>query len=604
LYCLAKKLYLRIIIHFLIAEQTMPVLHWIGKDKVINHHLDVPYKPLIRQYNYNSEAESENKIIQGDNLEALKSLLPQYEGKIKCIYIDPPYNTGNEGWVYNDNVNDPKIKKWLGQVVGKESEDLTRHDKWLCMMYPRLKLLHKLLAEDGAIFISIDDNEQANLKLMMDEIFGGAMFKAIFIWKSRQIVDSRNQTMVSSDHEYILLYSKSTNFKLRGKISDKSKYSNSDNDPRGPWMSNSILGLANAEQRPNLHYSIFDPETGIEYHCPPDTGWRYSKETMHQKIVEKRIVFPAKLDGRPREKKFLRELSSEYTGFSTILSSEVGFTLNGTRTIREIVPESKFAFPKPYELVETLIEQISDSNSIILDSFAGSGTTGQAVLSINKKDGGNRKFILIEMEDYSENITAERVKRVITGYSFGGTEKSELYKIKINKSALQKANKILLVIEELKKQEEKNYDDFELTTEDDYIVLYGFKKNRGFVEGTGGSFSYYRLGATLFDEDGFLNESLGIAAIRKYVYFTETQQLIDEAAAALHPAFMGSNQDTDYYFHYEANEATVLNYNFLQTITQKAEQYIIYADNCLLTNDVLSRYHIIFKKIPRDIRRF
>ena len=165
----------------------MPTLHWIGKEKVINHHRDVPFKVLEHQYRFSSleggvqgtegvdsieNASNGNKIIHGDNLEALKALLPQYEGKIKCIYIDPPYNTGNEGWVYNDNVNDPKIKKWLGEVVGKESEDLSRHDKWLCMMYPRLKLLHRLLAKDGAIFISIDDNEQANLKLMCDEIFG------------------------------------------------------------------------------------------------------------------------------------------------------------------------------------------------------------------------------------------------------------------------------------------------------------------------------------------------------------------------------------------------------------------------------------------------
>lgn len=154
----------------------MPTLHWIGKEKVINHHQDVPYRVLENKYGFTADKGEQtdpvdcgNKIIHGDNLEALKSLLPEYEGKVKCIYIDPPYNTGNESWVYNDNVNHPKIKKWLGEVVGKDGEDLTRHDKWLCMMYPRLKLLHKLLADDGAIFISIDDNEQANLRLMCDE---------------------------------------------------------------------------------------------------------------------------------------------------------------------------------------------------------------------------------------------------------------------------------------------------------------------------------------------------------------------------------------------------------------------------------------------------
>ena len=528
----------------------MPTLHWIGKDKVINHHMDVPFKVLEHAYGFDNgtqtdqETNSGNEIIHGDNLEALKSLLPEYEGRVKCIYIDPPYNTGNESWVYNDNVNDPKMKKWLGQVVGKESEDLSRHDKWLCMMYPRLKLLHKLLAEDGVIFISIDDNEAFFLKLVCDEMFGTNGFKANLIWKSRQIVDSRNQTMVSKDHEYVLVYGKSTSFKLRGKFSDKSKYSNPDNDTRGPWMSNSILGLANFDQRPNLHYKIVDPETQIEYDCPTNTGWRYSRETMAQKIEEKRIFFPKKKDGRPREKKFLNELSSDFTGFSTILSEEVGFTLNGTRTVREIVPDAKFAFPKPIELVQTLIEQATNKNSIILDSFAGSGTTAHAVLNLNKKDGGNRKFICIEMEDYAETITAERVKRVIKGYG---------------------------------------------TTEGMPIAI-------------GSGFDFYELGQPMFLEDGNLNELVGVGKIRQYVYYTETKTPLTSSKDNKH--FLGKHNDTAYYFHYSPNEVTTLDHAFLATMKTKAEQYVIYADNCLLTKDFMTKHNIIFKKIPRDITKF
>jgi len=202
----------------------MPTLHWIGKEKVINHHLDIPYHTLNQEYTFNPAGSdaiessglgnpgnqinpinhgSDNKIIHADNLLALKSLLPEYEGRIKCIYIDPPYNTGNEGWVYNDNVSDPRFKKWLGQVVGKEAEDLTRHDKWLCMMYPRLKLLHKLLAEDGAIFISIDDNEQASLKLMMDEIFGTINFTAQFLWKKKGTSTNVTGAVISPQTEYV-----------------------------------------------------------------------------------------------------------------------------------------------------------------------------------------------------------------------------------------------------------------------------------------------------------------------------------------------------------------------------------------------------------------
>lgn len=192
----------------------MPTLHWIGKDKVINHHQDVPYKTLEKKYTFTNGSESqegvsENKIIHGDNLEALKSLLPQYEGKIKCIYIDPPYNTGKENWIYNDNVNDPKIKKWLGQIVGKESEDLSRHDKWLCMMYPRLKLMHKLLSEDGVIFISIDDNEYHNLKSILDEIFAIKNHVTTFTWRTDGNFD--NQAKIKINHEYICCYCKNVN---------------------------------------------------------------------------------------------------------------------------------------------------------------------------------------------------------------------------------------------------------------------------------------------------------------------------------------------------------------------------------------------------------
>lgn len=244
----------------------MPTLDWIGKDKVINHHKDVPYKVLERKYSFDEsgmhkdDIHSNNMIIHGDNLEALKSLLPQYEGKIKCIYIDPPYNTGNEGWIYNDNVNDPKIRKWLGEVVGKEGEDLSRHDKWLCMMYPRLVLLQKLLADDGAIFISIDDNEQAFLKCVCDEIFGARNFVAQLVWQ-RTFATKNDAKYFSSEHEYILVYAAEIE-KLKIKALPKSdkqleRYKNPDNDPRGPWISTDLLRM---EHRDNSVYEVPTPQ--------------------------------------------------------------------------------------------------------------------------------------------------------------------------------------------------------------------------------------------------------------------------------------------------------------------------------------------------------
>ena len=394
----------------------MPTLHWIGKDKVINHHLDVPFKTLEHTYGYDNGTQTQepthsgNKIIHGDNLEALKALLPEYEGRIKCIYIDPPYNTGNESWVYNDNVNDPKLKRWLGQVVGKEAEDLTRHDKWLCMMYPRLKLLHKLLADDGAIFISIDDNEVFLLKLCCDEIFGKNNFIAPLIWKSRQSVDARNKTGISNDHEYIFVYGKGNMTTFKGVEKDLTKFDNPDNDERGPWRSADLTGIATQQQRPNLHYDLIDPSTNIVYVCP-DKGWRYDRNSMSKRIEEGRIIFPKNKTGRPRNKIFMNEMESANKAFSSVITEMT--TGDGSKELKEILNTNEFAFPKPSFLISFLLEQICDKNSIILDSFAGSGTTAHAVLNLNKQDGGNRKFILIEMEAYAETITAERVKRVI-----------------------------------------------------------------------------------------------------------------------------------------------------------------------------------------------
>lgn len=275
----------------------MPTLEWIGKDKVINHHQEVPFRILDKKYTYNAES-SENMIIHGDNLLALKSLLPQYEGRVDCIYIDPPYNTGNEKWVYNDNVNDPRIKKWLGEVVGQEGEDLSRHDKWLCMMYPRLKLLHKLLSDRGAIFISIDDNEQANLKLICDEIFGSRNYISSIPWQSRQSL--QNDTDLSINHEYIVCYAKNrrkADRRLKASNADRwynikefafypiqvdgSKYSNPDNDPRGPWKADPFDA---PNVRPNLTYPITNPITGVQH--LPTRGLR-QKHTELQRTGQK-----------------------------------------------------------------------------------------------------------------------------------------------------------------------------------------------------------------------------------------------------------------------------------------------------------------------------
>lgn len=520
----------------------MPTLDWIGKDKVVNHHLDVPYHVLERKYSFDAEGQheedngSENMVIHGDNLLALKSLLPKYEGKIKCIYIDPPYNTGNENWVYNDNVNDPRIRDWLGNVVGSEGEDLSRHDKWLCMMYPRLKLLNRLLSEDGVIFVSIDDIEVTYLRLIMDEIFGKNRFIAQLIWKSRQNKDNRNVTNVSIDHEYVLCYG----IKLRGCIRKTNQYKNPDNDPRGPWTSANMAGLATAEARPNLHYDLVDPNTGINYGRPAK-GWRYDRNTMARLIAENKIIWPDSPSGRPRKKQFLADLEGSYTGYSSLIGENL-YTRSGSVEQMNIWGEIRFDFPKNSALIQELIEQAVDDRDIILDSFAGSGTTAHAVMNMNKHDKGNRKFILIEMEDYADTVTAERVKRVINGYG----------------------------------------------------------KGKQTVEGTGGSFSFYELGDELM-KNGQLNEEVGTDKIREYVYFTETKN--SPAEKEDEPYYLGTHVGIAYYFYYEKDMLTTLSREFLHSVKTKADGYVIYADLCTLSDRELEKYHITFKKIPRDITR-
>lgn len=562
----------------------MPTLNWIGKDKVINHHMDVPFKVLEHSYGFDNgtqtkqETNSGNKIIYGDNLEALKALLPEYEGKIKCIYIDPPYNTGNESWVYNDNVNDPKIKKWLGQVVGKEAEDLTRHDKWLCMMYPRLKLLHKLLADDGAIFISIDDNEQANLKLICDEIFGGGNYLGLITRK--QSSGSKNDTgsnKIITTADYLLPYKKKIFEFIPYQIKNNKKFSYSDKYGNYSIRALEMQGGGDTlPQRSKMGYSIYYNEKSNDikilfdydlqnenvyetedselinqdYQCyrPRKRGnelgiWRWGSETFIERFNKNLVHFE-------KGRVFMKERESEFVNkFPEALIDDF-LNTQGTNELKEIFENKAFDFPKPSDLIKFIVQVSSEKNSIVLDSFSGSGTTAHAVLNLNKQDGGNRKFICIEMEEYAETITAERVKRVIKGYGLEGKE----------------------------------------------------------TEGTGGNFDYYELGQPLFLEDGNLNEIVGEEKIRQYVFYTETKTPLVtsplERAEGEAKHFLGKHNDTAYYFNYEKEEVTTLDHAFLSTMKTKAEQYVIYADNCLLTKDFMVKHHLIFKKIPRDISRF
>ena len=526
----------------------MPVLDWIGKNKVVSHHLEVPYHVLDCQYTFGKEDEGEsgNKIIHGDNLLALKSLLPEYEGRVNCIYIDPPYNTGNEGWIYNDNVNDPRIKNWLGQVVGSEGDDLSRHDKWLCMMYPRLKLLQRLLDEHGVIFISIDDNELYNLKFVCDEIFGAGCFVANVSWQ--RTYSTRNDSKgIVNEVEHMLVYSKQPGWspnKLPRTAEMNSIYKNPDNDVDA-WTSDNPAAPGAATHQ-GMVYAIQNPFTGEMIYPAKGRCWSFGQEDILDIMcgwcsyelrelddAEKRaaicgvplsdiregvqaIVLSASLEesrknakavyergrwprfyftkggkGGIRRKTYLQNVGGKPpTNFWPYV--DVGHTDEAQKEQKNIFGQAmKFDTPQPVRLIERVLRIATDKDSIVLDSFAGSGTTAQAVLKLNQEDGGNRKFILAEMMEYAESITAERVRCVIKGYGTGRQE----------------------------------------------------------VAGTGGDFSYYELGEPLLLGEN-LNERVSIDKLRAYVYFTETRQQLEKAPED-RPYYLGTHFGAAYYFCYE-----------------------------------------------------
>lgn len=341
-------------------------------------------------------------LIEADNYHALQLLEYLYAGKVDCIYIDPPYNLGGD-FVYNDD------------YVGKD--DQFRHSKWLSFMKRRLSIARRLLSPDGVIMISINDNEYAHLKILCDDIFSEVNFQATLIWKNRQRADSRNKNMISTDHEYILVYGKTDKVAFVGEEKDVSKYSNPDNDPRGPWASIDLSGLADATRRPNLHYNIVNPETGVEYPPNPNRGWSKGRDTMAKMIEEGRILWPSSPKGRPREKKFLRDLLSERTGFSSVLNSDdVGFTTDGTKALNSIFEGKAFNFPKSVKLIKTLIGQYPKKDCLVLDFFAGSGTTLNAVNWLNAEDGGTRRCIMVTNNEVSpEDARALTAKGVCQG---------------------------------------------------------------------------------------------------------------------------------------------------------------------------------------------
>lgn len=549
----------------------MPMLDFKGKQHIYAHHLTVPYRPLMPDAgrSMNAADSDDNLIIHDDNLHALKALLPRYAGRVKCIYIDPPYNTGKGDWVYNDNVNSPLMQEWLKQNSPVDGEDLERHDKWLCMMWPRLHLLRELLAEDGVIFVSIDDNEQHHLRMLMDEILGEKNFVANIIWQ-KKYAPANDAKYFSDNHDFVLCYAKNRidgkgnssvawQRRLLQRTEKQDKlYKYDDNDGRGPWRTDNLSVKTYSSE---YDYPIVNPNTGVAYNPPDGRCWLTNREQMQTWIDENRVFFGRDGKNSPQLKRYLREVQQGIVPLTIWLYDEVGHTDGARKVLKEIFSDQQLLFdnPKALGLLQRICTIAGDKDALILDSFAGSGTTAHAVLALNKEDGGNRKFILVECEDYADTTTAERVRRVINGVP---------------------------------------------NAKDDALR-----------EGLGGSFTYCTLGPPIELEGMLTGDALpDYAAMAAYLLYTASGI---SAGAALQPlnndGLFHSNHTTDYYLLYEPNldylrsDAAILNEERARCISTASQQNgrkaLVFGPGKYIGQAELTRMGITFCQLPYELHR-
>ncbi|MFH1030767.1 MAG: site-specific DNA-methyltransferase [bacterium] len=530
----------------------MPQILFKGKQFIQNYHLGVKFHELVPDKNKcRNEALPrsspislhDNLIVHGDNLKALKSLLPTYAGKVKCVYIDPPYNTGNEKWVYNDNVNSPMMKEWLGKIV--DTEDLTRHEKWLCMMMPRLKLLRELLREDGVIFISIDDNEVHHLRMLMDEIFGEDNFVVTIHWRRTESQDNKANTLATVA-EYILCYARSNCNEIKFKklkLGERALKEYRYQDQKGKFRRTTLLD----KTRGNHIFELQTPSGKII------TG-PFNTSENDFKTIDPNLIYWA--GGKtPYLKTYLDSVDGQIG--SNLFDSSFGTNEDGTDILKEVFANefsenSKyFSFPKPVTLIQSLMQLATDKDSIILDSFAGSGTTAHAVLALNKEDGGNRKFILVECEDYADKITAERVRRVMSGV--------------------------------------KN------------------AKDENLKNGYGGSFSYFELGRPIELEEILTGKHFpSYKELARYIFFTATGEEFNEKNFDENKNFIGESKDYLVYLFYKPDleylRNTALTLSRADALgAYKNKRRLVFAPTKYLDQEYLDRYRIDFAQLPFEI---
>ena len=544
----------------------MPTLNWIGKDAVINHHKEVPFHLLNCDPKLSvGDHYSGNLLIQGDNLLALKALLAYYAGKVKAIYIDPPYNTGNESWVYNDNVNSSEIREWLGKVVGKEAEDLSRHDKWLCMMYPRLVLLRELLHEEGSFWMSIDDNEIHHARSILDDIFGDNHFITTISWQKIYTVKNSARHL-SEMHDYIIVYAKNKNVWKRNLLPRTEKqdkaYSNPDNDKRGPWKATPIHARNYYSQG---LYSITCPSSRVIQGPPSGTYWRFPERKFKELDKNNRIWWGESGDNTPAQKRFLTDVKPGVVPSTMWFYNDAGHNAEAKNELRQALTGTSemFITPKPTRLIQQILRIATNSGDLILDSFAGSGTTGHAVMKMNKEDGGDRRFILVEMEkEISQNITAKRLEKAIEGYTWEGQRG------KVNE-----------------------------------------------VESLGGGFRYCTLDAPLFNAEGQIRDEVSFEELARHVFFTETGEPLQNQTSEVSKTsevsspLLGISNERAIYLLFNGilgdknpKNGNILTRKILSQLPKHEGAKVIYGEGCLLSEAMLREANITFRQLPYEIK--
>jgi adenine-specific DNA-methyltransferase len=608
----------------------MPEFQFKGKEFVFNHHLSVPFRPLMPNKNksivgHDKELRLDgNLVIHGDNLHALKALLPMYANKVDCVFIDPPYNTGNESWCYNDNVNAPYIKDWLSSnPVNKD--DMLRHDKWLTMMFPRLRLLQELMSSNGSIWVTIDDNEVHRLRCMLDDIFGEENFIANIVWHARESV--QNDTDISTNNvNHIVGYAKNRrqiNRRLKAANSstwwnedgfvffpldvDANRYDNPDNDPRGAWKADPFDAPG---VRENLSYPIINPNTNEKYYPPAGRHWRMEEEKYKTALDDKRVIFGRTGNSRPQLKVFVSE-KNEFGEIETNWWDGPATTTDGIKLLNKIIPGNAFDNPKPVELVQKILFHTTRSNSIILDSFAGSGTTAHAVMEINKADGGDRKFILVEGEEYADNLTAERVRRVIKGYEFEGTLKTELLSKTINFTSLKKADEILSQVKSIENLQGHEFSRITKSIKNDVLVVIGEKDVLEKTDGLGGSFTYCTLGDPINIETLLSGKGLpDFEQIGAWLFNTATNEAFDPSKIDEENFYLGESATYHVWLYYKPDldylksREAALTLNKAETLHEKhpfnksSKRNLVFAPAKFVANKALNQLGVEYAPLP------